>query len=44
VWQRSRAPSGNLVANLGYWADPSGRARWYLDVTDRFNGFVPDSC
>jgi hypothetical protein len=44
VWSKSKAPGGNLVANIGYWADDSGRARWYLDVTDRFSGFVPDSC
>jgi hypothetical protein len=38
------APSGNLVANLGYWADGSGRGRWLLDISNRFSAFVPDSC
>ena len=47
IWkaaERRGAPTGNLVANIGFWADDSGRGRWLLDVTDRFSQFVPDSC
>jgi hypothetical protein len=47
IWSAARsrgAPTGNLVASVGYWADESGRGRWYLDVTGRFSNFVVDSC
>jgi serine/threonine-protein kinase len=47
VWKSAAArgaPTGNLIANIGYWADDSGRGRWLLDISGRFTNFVPDAC
>src|SRR5690606_6840551 len=35
IWKASQArgaPTGNLVGDFGFWADDSGRGRWYVDI------------
>jgi hypothetical protein len=48
VWQKMiehRAPSGNVVAQIDYFAsDPGKPAQWFASVTGRFNERFPDAC
>ncbi len=47
VWNRAEAmgaPRGNLIGNLGYWADSRGRGRWHVTIRPSFSKWVPDSC
>ena len=47
IWQRAEAlgaPRGNVIGNLGYWADRQGRGRWLLSIRPGFSKFLPDSC
>jgi hypothetical protein len=40
-----RAPSGNAVAQLDYFAvDKARPAQWFATVTGRFSQQLPDAC
>ena len=47
VWQEliaKNAPSGNAVAQLGFWSNKDGKPpQWYGNV-GKFSAFVPDAC
>ncbi|MEZ4222696.1 MAG: protein kinase [Polyangiaceae bacterium] len=47
AWQAAEAlgaPKGNVIGNLGYWADPSGKGRWNVSIPPSFGKWIPDSC
>jgi hypothetical protein len=48
VWQQMidhKAPSGNVVAQIDYFAPDKGKpARWFTSVTGRFSERFPDAC
>jgi len=47
VWKKAEAlgaPSGNAVAEIGYWADSSGKGRWHFSVKGHYSGWIPDDC
>jgi serine/threonine protein kinase len=48
VWEQMRAkhaPSGNVVAQIGYWASAKGEpAKWWGNIANTFSEFFPDAC
>jgi len=48
VWQLMRAknaPTGNVVAQLGYWSNGKGEpARWWGNIANTFSEFFADAC
>jgi len=47
IWKKAMArgaPSKKAVAELGYWADPSGKGRWHLSVGTLWSNWVEDDC
>jgi serine/threonine protein kinase len=48
VWRQmiaKKAPSGNAVAQLGYWSPEKGKpAQWFASITGVFGGQLPDAC
>ena len=47
IWSRATqqgAQTGNVVGQIGYWADDQGKGRWLVMVPPGFSGFIPDRC
>jgi serine/threonine-protein kinase len=47
VWSEAAArgaPTGNAVAEIGYWAGPGGKGRWHFGIDGAFSGWIPDNC
>ncbi len=46
VWAKAvarGAATGNVVGQVGYWADDAGKPRWFASIPP-FSSFVPDDC
>jgi hypothetical protein len=48
VWRQmiaKKAPSGNAVAQLGYWAPEKAKpAQWFANIAGAFSERLPDAC